>query len=85
MALALYYCGCPSSLKWNLPIVKAVNVSETGSLRLPILERVDEELRRGNEREALALVNNLVGKPGGLRCFGTARQVVFSSSSCLSH
>lgn len=36
---------------------------------------VDEELRKGNERAALALVKDLQGKPGGLRCFGTARQI----------
>ncbi|KAM0950667.1 putative peptidase M41 [Dioscorea sansibarensis] len=75
MALALCYCGSLSSLKRNLPSAKAGHVSETDSLWLPILKRVDEELTRGNEREALALVNNLVGKPGGLRCFGTSRQV----------
>ncbi|KAJ0975662.1 hypothetical protein J5N97_017627 [Dioscorea zingiberensis] len=75
MALALCYCGCSSYLKWNLPRVRAANVSGIGSSRLQILQRVDEELRKGNEREALALVNDLQGKPGGLRCFGAARQV----------
>lgn len=39
------------------------------------LERVDEELRRGSERGALSIVRELQGKPGGLRCFGAARQV----------
>lgn len=43
--------------------------------RRQVLERVDEELAKGNERAALALVKDSQGKPGGLRCFGSARQV----------
>lgn len=45
------------------------------SLRLQVLERVDEELRKGNEKRALALVKDAQGKPGGLCGFGAVRQV----------
>ncbi|KAJ4836669.1 hypothetical protein Tsubulata_030527 [Turnera subulata] len=40
-----------------------------------VLERVDRELSKGDERAALSLVKDLQGKPGGLKCFGAARQV----------
>lgn len=43
--------------------------------RLQVLQKVDEELRKGNEREALYLVRDSQGKPDGLHCFGSARQV----------
>nr|AAW65808.1 stress regulated protein isoform 2 [Solanum virginianum]AAW65811.1 stress regulated protein isoform 2 [Solanum virginianum] len=42
---------------------------------LSVLEQVDKELMKGDERAALSLVKDLRGKPGGLRCFGAARQV----------
>ncbi|KAJ0079714.1 hypothetical protein Patl1_22716 [Pistacia atlantica] len=37
--------------------------------------KLDKELSKGDERSALALVKDFQGKPGGLRCFGAARQV----------
>ncbi|GER36013.1 stress regulated protein [Striga asiatica] len=40
-----------------------------------VLEQVDEELSKGDERAALGLVRDLQGKPGGLRCFGAAPQI----------
>lgn len=40
-----------------------------------VLDQVDKELTNGNDRAALTLVKDLQGKPGGLRCFGAARQV----------
>ncbi|KAK9161429.1 hypothetical protein Syun_007770 [Stephania yunnanensis] len=45
------------------------------SLRTKVLQLVDTSLELGNEREALALVKDLQGKPNGLCCFGSARQV----------
>lgn len=45
------------------------------------MEQIDEELSKGNDRTALALVKDLQGKTGGLRCFGAARQVL---STCMS-
>ena len=47
-----------------------------------MLEQVDKELTNGDDRAALALVKDLQGKPGGLRCFGAARQVSLVTS-CL--
>ncbi|KAJ0253111.1 Stress regulated protein [Hirschfeldia incana] len=53
-----------------------VGSSETALLRRrQVLEQVDSELSSGNERAALSLVKDLQGTPGGLRCFGAARQV----------
>ncbi|KAL2501218.1 uncharacterized protein Fot_35066 [Forsythia ovata] len=45
------------------------------SSRWKFLEQMDMELSKGNERAALSLVKDLQGKPGGLRCFGAARQI----------
>ncbi|XP_048235962.1 uncharacterized protein LOC8288485 isoform X3 [Ricinus communis] len=39
------------------------------------LQRVDRELSKGNFKDALSLVNQLQGKPFGLRGFGAAKQV----------
>ncbi|RZC89768.1 hypothetical protein C5167_035761 [Papaver somniferum] len=56
--------------------VKMVNSTEsTTVLRWKVLEQVDEELMKGDERAALNLVKDLQSKPGGLCCFGTARQI----------
>jgi len=52
--------------------------------RKKVLEKVDEELAKGDDRAALALVKDLQGKPGGLRCFGAARQVSLVSSCVFS-
>lgn len=49
-------------------------VKTKSSLKLE-LDAVDKELARGEERAALSLVKGLQGQPGGLRCFGAARQV----------
>lgn len=43
--------------------------------RRQVLEQVDKELTKGDDRAALALVKDFQGKPSGLRCFGAARQV----------
>ncbi|XP_073290477.1 uncharacterized protein [Primulina huaijiensis] len=47
----------------------------TGRLRWPELEELDNELSKGNERAALNIVKLLKDKPGGLRGFGSARQI----------
>ncbi|KAK4850542.1 hypothetical protein QYF36_007640 [Acer negundo] len=49
--------------------------SEIQVSKRQVLQQVDKELINGNDREALSLVKDLQGKPGGLRCFGAARQV----------
>lgn len=46
-----------------------------GGGRWQVLEQVDKELTKGNDRAALSLVRDLQAQPGGLRCFGAARQV----------
>ncbi|XP_073132178.1 uncharacterized protein [Henckelia pumila] len=46
-----------------------------GRLRWPELEEVDNELSKGNEKGALSIVKVLKDKPGGLRAFGSARQI----------
>ncbi|KAK6911487.1 hypothetical protein RJ641_023580 [Dillenia turbinata] len=56
--------------------IRIVNSSEVaGVSRQRVLEQVDKELAKGDERAALSLVKELQGKPGGLKCFGAARQV----------
>lgn len=52
--------------------------SEVSVSRQQVLKQVDKELAKGDERAALTLVKDLQGKPGGLRCFGAARQVNFT-------
>ncbi|GAB2287363.1 hypothetical protein Dimus_021743 [Dionaea muscipula] len=49
--------------------------SGTMKLRRQVLEQLDKELAKGDEKTALSLVKDSQGKPGGLRCFGAARQV----------
>ncbi|KAI3691282.1 hypothetical protein L2E82_49566 [Cichorium intybus] len=46
-----------------------------GELRRALLEKVDKELNKGDDRAALSLIKDLQSKPGGLRCFGAAQQV----------
>ncbi|KAK3031614.1 hypothetical protein RJ639_035620 [Escallonia herrerae] len=76
MGTVLYYGGVSSCWRVRLPDLRTVNFGGSGGLRCQVLEQVDEELSKGNEREALSLVKELQGKPaGGLRCFGAARQV----------
>lgn len=50
---------------------------------LSVLEQVDKELKKGDDRAALSLVKDLQGKPGGLRCFGAARQVHTGTSEAI--
>ncbi|KAF5798169.1 putative peptidase M41 [Helianthus annuus] len=40
-----------------------------------LLEQVDKELSKGDDRAALSLVKDSHSKPGGLKAFGAARQV----------
>ncbi|KAG6701524.1 hypothetical protein I3842_08G169400 [Carya illinoinensis] len=43
--------------------------------RRQALEQLDKKLAEDDDRAALSLAKDLQGKPGGLRCFGGARQV----------
>ncbi|RDX68068.1 hypothetical protein CR513_52984 [Mucuna pruriens] len=49
--------------------------SNVGVSRQKVLEKVEKELAKGDDRAALSLVKDLQGKPDGLQCFGAARQV----------
>lgn len=67
------YCTMPTwRIQLKLSTISAVKTKS--SLKLE-LDAVDKELARGEERAALSLVKGLQGQPGGLRCFGAARQV----------
>lgn len=46
-----------------------------GVRRRQVLDQLDGELAKGDDRAALSLLKEWQGKPGGLRCFGAARQV----------
>lgn len=89
MSFVCYYHGCYFRIRPRILKVKSakstesiVNSVELVDRRLQILERVDDELKKGNERGALSLVKQLQEKPGGLRCFGAARQASYKLASC---
>lgn len=74
MGTVIYYSGWSYLPLQRLPTHKFV-CSSIGVSRKQVLEQVDKELVKGDERAALSLVKDLQGKSGGLRCFGTAQQV----------
>ena len=72
-----YSCSYSRFGLQNSRTVNCLSEDTGGAVRLrwQVLEQVDKELSKGDERAALSLVKNLQGKPGGLRCFDAARQV----------
>lgn len=75
-SVVVYNGGCwRSRLRNSSRIVSFCGAQAAGGLRWQVLEQVDKELSKGDERAALSLVKDLQGKPHGLRCFGAARQV----------
>ncbi|XP_019420025.1 PREDICTED: uncharacterized protein LOC109330324 [Lupinus angustifolius] len=60
----------PYELRVRIRCCSKVEVSKK-----QVLEQVDKELTKGDDRAALALVKDFQGKPGGLKCFGAATQV----------
>ncbi|XVF06182.1 hypothetical protein REPUB_Repub06bG0025300 [Reevesia pubescens] len=78
MGTLVYYCNLSSCPKLRLSSFRIVSSSEIGVSRRQVLEQVDKELNKGDEKAALSLVKDLQGKTGGLRCFGGARQVSFN-------
>ncbi|ONI04654.1 hypothetical protein PRUPE_6G333000 [Prunus persica] len=62
-------------LSLRFPSFGIICSSEVSVSRQQVLKQVDKELDKGDERAALSLVKDVQGKPGGLRCFGAARQV----------
>ncbi|OAY44131.1 uncharacterized protein LOC110620053 isoform X2 [Manihot esculenta] len=76
MGTLRYYTGLVSPPRTRFCSFRIVSSSSpVGISRQQTLEQVDKELAKGDERAALSLVKDLQGKPGGLRCFGAARQV----------
>ncbi|XWS42434.1 hypothetical protein CRYUN_Cryun16bG0013900 [Craigia yunnanensis] len=75
MGTLVYYLNSSSCPRLRLSTFRIVGSSEIGVSRRKVLEQVDKELSKGDERAAFSLVKDLQGKPGGLRCFGAARQV----------
>ncbi|GMP40500.1 hypothetical protein CsSME_00010929 [Camellia sinensis var. sinensis] len=75
MGIVAYYAGVLPNWQLRLPSFRIASLSEPAGLRWQVLEQVDKELSKGDERIALSLVKDMQGKPGGLRCFGAARQV----------
>uniref|UniRef100_A0A803MRI1 Non-haem dioxygenase N-terminal domain-containing protein n=1 Tax=Chenopodium quinoa TaxID=63459 RepID=A0A803MRI1_CHEQI len=49
--------------------------SDDDGVRKQVLEKLDNELAKGDERAALFLVKQSLTQPGGLRCFSAARLV----------
>lgn len=82
MGIVMNYVGvgltlsCPKRLKLMSLESRVRCSSEVGVSRRQLLEQVDKELSNGDDRAALLLGKDLQGKPGGLRCFGAARQVL---------
>lgn len=68
--------GAAVSVRRDCKIVSSLQAAAGDGDRLQILEQIDKELSKGNEKTALNLVKSLQGKPGGLSCFGAARQVI---------
>lgn len=81
--MQVHYAGssCKPRLNLRFPSFRVICSSELSVSRRQVLKQVDEELGKGDERAALSLVKDLQGKPGGLRCFGAARQVFPNSHS----
>lgn len=76
MGIAVHHAGTSPHWRPRLPGFRVFSSSETAVLRWQVLEQIDKELSKGDDRAALSLVKVLQGKPGGLRCFGAARQVL---------
>ncbi|KAK6151968.1 hypothetical protein DH2020_014603 [Rehmannia glutinosa] len=73
--ILVYGGGALSLSRRRCRIVSGLEAAGGGGVRWQVLEQVDKELSKGDERAALNLVKDLQGKPDGLRCFGAARQV----------
>lgn len=75
MGTSVCFLNLSSCPRLRLSTFRILSSSEIGVSRRQVLEQLDKELSKGYERAALSLVKDLQGKPGGLRCFGAARQV----------
>ncbi|KAM3752837.1 hypothetical protein ACB098_03G048600 [Castanea mollissima] len=75
MGTVANYASLSCRLQLKLPALRITCSSEVVVSRGQVLEQVDKELAKGDDRAALSLVKHSQGKPGGLQCFGAARQV----------
>ncbi|KAA8536917.1 hypothetical protein F0562_029395 [Nyssa sinensis] len=75
MGTLVYYAPLSSHSQLRLTSFRIASLSKPSGFRWQVLEQVDEELSKGDEKTALSLVKDLQGKPEGLSCFGAARQV----------
>ncbi|GMY21328.1 A_TM021B04.11 protein [Fagus crenata] len=75
MGTVANYASLSCRMQLKLPAFRIVCSSEVVVSRGQVLELVDKELAKGDDKAALSLVKQWQGKPGGLRCFGAARQV----------
>lgn len=75
MGTVVYHAAVCSHPRLRVPTPRIVSSLGTNVSRWQVLEQVDKELAKGDDRTALSLVKDLQGKPDGLRCFGAARQV----------
>ncbi|XP_058216503.1 uncharacterized protein LOC131327382 isoform X3 [Rhododendron vialii] len=75
MGIVVHHAGTSPYWRPRLPGFRVFSSSETAVLRWQVLEQIDKELSKGDDRAALSLVKDLQGKPGGFRFFGAARQV----------
>lgn len=67
--------SCPGQAKLLMARIQCSTKVGVSNYRQQLLESVDKELTKGDDRAALSLVKDLQGKPDGLCCFGAARQV----------
>ncbi|XP_021894162.1 uncharacterized protein LOC110811866 isoform X2 [Carica papaya] len=65
----------------HLHLTNAATGTDLAKRRRRALERIDRELSKGNFKTALSLVKQLRCKRGGIRAFGTAKQVPKKLSS----
>ncbi|KAK4596135.1 hypothetical protein RGQ29_014260 [Quercus rubra] len=75
MGTVANYASLSCRLQLKLPALRITCSSEVVVSRGQVLEQVDKELAKGDDKAALSLVKHSQGKPGGLHCFGAARQV----------
>ncbi|KAJ1427764.1 Mitochondrial substrate/solute carrier [Sesbania bispinosa] len=71
-------CGCGSDIMLGATKLLRVIIqcaTKVGVCRRQLLEKIDKELTKGDDRAAMALVKDLQGELDGLQCFGAARQV----------
>ncbi|KAG6701534.1 hypothetical protein I3842_08G169800 [Carya illinoinensis] len=75
MGTMAYHAGLSCRPQLRLTTFGIICSSQVGVSRRQALEQLDKKLAEDDDRAALSLAKDLQGKPGGLRCFGGARQV----------